>query len=412
MFRWGTWLPTMASVEPASGDSASGDMASGDTASGGMASGDTASGDMASGDMASGDMASGDMASGDMASGDMASGDMASGDMAPVETGSFSLEPPVTPSSVVELAALAPPAYVIIAAEKGAVSLTIDGGDLIAAIPLPFVIRIAVGMHGQEDLPVSALAPVHGSAADGRYVIHLARPSRFTHVPGESLRHVEVTRVLGTRFAVHWEESHLFDAWLQGPYVPSLHSMEPVALITENVSLAGLAALDDVSGQALRGASAAVFGWAAFNMEASLLAAAVVAVRLSPLCGALTRGSHRGGTGYPPLRPLVGAVLGDRGFWSNLTEEGRGWVAKIDLEPSDGSSATGPRLWERLSSREGRWFGLGPIERFDDPLYARHTFTSELGYVVPPAGAPPRVRTLAEAHETEECLFIEYEHLS
>ena len=129
-------------------------------------------------------------------------------------------------------------------------------------------------MHTQEDMPVSHLTPLNGDAADdGRFTIHLRQPTRYAHFSGESLRHVEVTNVLSTRFVVSWEESYLFEAWLRGPDVPNLHSALPVMITTANASLAGFNALGNAAGRALRGTSVAIFGWAAFSVEASALAA-------------------------------------------------------------------------------------------------------------------------------------------
>lgn len=312
--------------------------------------------------------------------------------------------PPPPSLSASELAAAARPANVILPAASGSVRLDIDGGAALAALDTPFVIRLAVGMHTQEDMPVSHLTPLNGDAADdGRFTIHLRQPTRYAHFSGESLRHVEVTNVLSTRFVVSWEESYLFEAWLRGPDVPNLHSALPVMITTANASLAGLNALGNAAGRALRGTSVAIFGWAAFSVEASALAAAAVALRLTPACSALSRGSRR--SQAAPLRPLAGALLGARGYWTNLTDEDSGWVAKLDF--ADGVVGEYRPLRERLSTREGRRFSIGPIETFEGPLYARQTTTSELGYIVPPA----RAMSVPEAEEDEECTSIEYQVL-
>ena len=92
-------------------------------------------------------------------------------------------------------------------------------------------------------------------------------------------------------------------------------------------------------------------------------------------------------------------------FWTNLTDEDSGWVAKLDF--ADGVVGEYRPLRERLSTREGRRFSIGPIETFEGPLYARQTTTSELGYIVPPARAMP----VPEAEEDEECTSIEYQVL-
>ena len=63
----------------------------------------------------------------------------------------------------------------------------------------------------------------------------MAEYTRFRHEPGQLLRHVEVLPLLDTRFVVSWEGEYLFDAFLQGPDVPSLHNPEPVALTTTTV---------------------------------------------------------------------------------------------------------------------------------------------------------------------------------
>ena len=354
-------------------------------------------------DVGSGDVGSGDVGSGDVGSGDVDSGDVGSGNLS---SDVFSSARTPSPALSAQAYAADSPAYTIASSPIGAVSLKVDGGGSLAALPVPFVIRVNVGMHVQEDLPVTALIPAHGDATDGRYVVHLARPTRKAHSVGEALRHVNVMPVLDAQFVVHWNSEHLFDLQIQGPDVPSLHMTTPITTMATNVSSAGMAALSDGSGEVLRAASAAVFGWSAFNIEASSLTAAAVILRLSTLCSALSRGSRRDARDLGQ-RPLVGALLGDRGYFTNLTDESSGWVAKLDL--GDAHHGDYRPVHEPLSTREARWFGIGAIERFADPLYARHTATSELGYVVPPAGVPPRVRTLAEATEPEECVMIEYE---
>ena len=104
---------------------------------------------------------------------------------------------------------------------------------------------------------------------------------------------------------------------------------------------------------------------------------------------------------------MVGALSGQRAYWSNVSDEGSGWVAKLDLTAGTKSGGH-QRLRERLSARESRLLGVGAIEVFDDPLYARYTHTSELSYVVPPLGEEPRLQTLAEVGLQQDCTLIEY----
>jgi hypothetical protein len=81
-------------------------------------------------------------------------------------------------------------------------------------------------------------------------------------------------------------------------------------------------------------------------------------------------------------------------------------VAKLDL--ADWAGGEYRPLRERLSSREGSRFSIGPMETFEGPLYARQTTTSELGYIVPPA----RAMSVPEAEEDDlECTSIEYQVL-
>ena len=73
---------------------------------------------------------------------------------------------------------------------------------LSAALPAPFVIRVAVGLPSQEDLTVASTEPLHGQGEDGRFRLRLAIPTRFAHQAGELLRHVELTRVQGDALVV------------------------------------------------------------------------------------------------------------------------------------------------------------------------------------------------------------------
>ena len=123
-----------------------------------------------------------------------------------VDDGARPLTPPLPPYSpplpAAAAAAASPPAVVIaLAAERSPVLLVRDGSAL-AALPAPFVIRVAVGLPSQEDLTVASTEPLHGQGEDGRFRLRLAIPTRFAHQAGELLRHVELTRVQGDALVV------------------------------------------------------------------------------------------------------------------------------------------------------------------------------------------------------------------
>ena len=169
--------------------------------------------------------------------------------------------------------------------------------------------------------------------------------------------------------------------------MPHLHSDLPVALTTANASLEGVRILADPASPVHSGALAAVFGWSSFGFEAATLAAVAVAIRLSPFGAArraLSRGSERAQRAGASLPPLVGALDLRRhvGYWSNITEEGAGWMAKVTL--SDARSGTyWPVSDSRLASHEQALFRVAPIATFESPLYSRPTPTSEIGHELP-----------------------------
>ena len=292
------------------------------------------------------------------------------------------------------------PAWVIAPASSGASVLTVDDGDALAALTLPFIVRIGVGSSAQEDLTVTEMWPLHGDGSDGRYSLRFAAPSRYAHVHGERLHHVELPQMLSTRFKVHWQGAHLFDAFVRGPDVPHLHgSTEPLALITINASAAGLAVLAEPAHRAVASTSAAIFGWASYSFENASFAAATVAILLSPFRGVLSRGRRATAS-----RPLVGALdlQRGRGYWSNVTEEQSGWVARLEL--ADDLGAAYVPLRTRLVSAEVQRFGVGPILPFDSTLYARYTPTSEQGFVLPELPSEPQPEWARD-----DVVLLEYE---
>ena len=165
------------------------------------------------------------------------------------------------------------------------------------------------------------------------------------------------------------------------------------------MSIEGLTALDNPTGYVTTATSVAVLGWAAFSFDAAMFGAPAVAVHLSSFRGALSRGSR------DEARPLVGAFDWERGigYWSNVTEQGSGWVAKLRLD-GVGEAAYSRAPSEQLAAREQRRYGVAPIETYQSRLYARYTATSELGYELAPR--PPAAQL--DEHDSEYQTLIEY----
>ena len=407
---------------------------------------------------ASGEAASG-LGSGELGSGELGSG---SGDLGSFEPLSPPDVPPPSPSPpplhrthLIAAADAAPPAYTIASAPAGSARLLVDAASPLAALQAhaPFMVRIGVGRPQQEDVIVTGLSALHGThtaeggvtAADGRFALLLAAPTKFAHVPGEALRHIARQAVLSTRFTVHaGSRAHLFDARILGPDAPTLDAdgEPPLSLQLVNITNLGMTTLEHaVHGQAaLAAATAAIRGWACFGFEPAVVAASSVAIRLfgvrksAPLTARgpplLSRGGPSAQDAAPPtvadlgasapsprLRHLA-AVLDPAtsvGYWSNVSEAGSGWVAKLRLDElprppvvdstagafsyssatATSSEATGlptsaggrgaswASYWqgaERLTSAERRAFGLGLVAaRYGSEQYARYTTTSELG---------------------------------
>jgi hypothetical protein len=356
-------------------------------------------------------------------------------------------EPPPTPPSpppppsdkaiAVATADASGPAYTIASTPPGASHLLVDGASPLASLHMPFLIRIAVGQAQQEDLVVAGASALHGvngteTAADGRFALHLASPSRYAHVPGEALRHISRQAVLGTRFHIYSGGGRggeaalpLFECRIASADAPHLHDDgEPVELQLFNLSSRGFRALRE-SGSAsstdlLRASAAAVRGWASFSFEPAMALAAAVAIRFFRFekhgrssgrtsGGVAGGGGDAGGGGWmsltrggdaahetSPLRPLVGALdlQASRGYWSNVSESGSGWVSKLRLRSF-------PRFGQRLRDRgefvddgvywpstapltadERRMLGVGPVGAIlngGSRLHARYTLSSELG---------------------------------
>jgi len=86
---------------------------------------------------------------------------------------------------------------------EGAAELRVDDGTPLAALPTPFLLRIAVGFYNQEDVAVGSVTPLHGNGTgDGRYMLAFTHATRYAHAPGEVMRHVRPHEVLRTRFDV------------------------------------------------------------------------------------------------------------------------------------------------------------------------------------------------------------------
>ena len=375
--------------------------------------------------------------------------------------------PPTDTAIAIEAAQLAPPAFTLKAAPLGGSTLLVDGASPLAALRLPIMIRIAVGRPQQEDLVVKRAVPLHPdrhnkssyaleTSTDGRFTLHLGSPLRYNHVPGEALRHVERQRSLGTQFIIHRgggddADSHLFDARILGPDAPHLHADGGVdtrgntlELQYDNITANGYIMLHDgIRSRALSTAlSAAIRGWAAFSFEPHMFAAPAVAIRMYAAPKAQHPGGlklSRGGSSAqddipqvgqagasvtpPPLRALVGVLdpSNGYGYWTNVSEDGSGWVAKLRLSEfpkrrddlshggmpysyNDDAAATQPTAhrayWdggEKLTASERLAFGLGEVgELYGSPLYARYTRTSELG-LSPETMRRVKVRASAEA---------------
>ena len=86
---------------------------------------------------------------------------------------------------------------------EGAAELRVDDGTPLAALPTPFLLRIAAGFYNQEDVAVGSVTPLHGNGTvDGRYMLAFTHATRYAHAPGEVMRHVRPHEVLRTRFDV------------------------------------------------------------------------------------------------------------------------------------------------------------------------------------------------------------------
>ena len=262
--------------------------------------------------------------------------------------------------------------------------------------------------------------------------------------------------------------TRLFDAYIVGPDAPHLHDEStPLDLQLSDLSVEGMRALgryqpttaggslppfahythgtllthdeqlrraEANAGALMLAASAAVRGWASFAFEPSAFSAATVAIRLLPIAPvrvapgsgidlndgrlrgrlALTRGGPSHQRPPLPLRPLVGAIdmATSRGYWSNVSESGIGWVAPValadfpkairggprqagfDVDSSreswpDGLLGSGGGVAATLSAEERAMLGVGPVaSRFGSgPLYGRYTPTSELGVELPAASS-------------------------
>ena len=354
--------------------------------------------------------------------------------------------PPSDAQSAFERAAAAPPAFVVADAAAGGTALLVDGADALAALHTPFLARLAVGLRQQEDVAIASVQSPH-TRRDGRFALHLARGTvlRHGHAAGEAIRRVDRQAVLRTRFAVHWGGTRLFDALIDGAEAPHLHGGERgLGMRLADITPDGYAMLhaDDAAGGAADGAAgaiasagaaaplprgvtpalvaAAVRGWCAFIFEPAAFAASTVHLRFAlvdaaqlagaprradmpppaaapeqntstptaavvPTAGFFTRGGIAAHTRLP-LRPLVGAIDIDRarGYWSNISEAGRGWVAKVSLfefpHRHDAYWEAGDSGRFELTASEQRMLGVGPIDRaFNNPHYSRATPTSELG---------------------------------
>ena len=329
------------------------------------------------------------------------------------------------------------------------------------------MIRIAVGRPQQEDLVVKRAVPLHpdrhnkssyalDTSTDGRFTLHLGSPLRYNHVPGEALRHVERQRSLGTQFIIHRgggddADSHLFDARILGPDAPHLHADGGVdtrgntlELQYDNITANGYIMLHD--GIRSRALSTA--------LSAAIRGVGRLLLRAAHVCGARCGDTHVCGTEGtasrwveaesrrepaqddipqvgqagasvtpPPLRALVGVLdpSNGYGYWTNVSEDGSGWVAKLRLSEfprrrddlshggmpytaNDDAAATQPTAhrayWdggEKLTASERLAFGLGEVgELYGSPLYARYTRTSELG-LSPETMRRVKVRASAEA---------------
>lgn len=289
-------------------------------------------------------------------------------------------------------------AFTIAHASVGDATLLVDSATPLVRVPMPLVIRIAIGLPQQEDLPVVSFSTLHFSngtvaapmSADGRYSLRLGAPTRFAHAAGEPLRVIDRQAILQTRFQIFTERPggspsgssavapvvRLFDGYLMGPDAPHLHDEDaPLDLQLSDLSADGMKALGRHDPTVRKGrpsyrhhaygplsahdapllqsawqsaaplmltVSAAVRGWASFAFEPSAFTAANVAIRLRPVhanVGSANRrlSLSRGGTSLHrpalPLLPLVGAVdlATGRGYWTNATEGGLGWVASLRL---------------------------------------------------------------------------------
>lgn len=268
----------------------------------GSGSGEVGSAELGSG---SGEEGSADLGSGSGESGDAGgSGVVGSGDYGSAENPSPpSAPPPSAPplpptaaALAIEAADFAPPAFTIASAPANSGKLLVDAASPLAAVHVPYMIRICVGRPQQEDLVVSGIEALHGNystrdsafptASDGRFALHLASPTLFAHVPGEALRHVQRQAVLSTTFPIHaGASSHLFDATILGPDAPHLHAdgaSSSLELQLANITSRGYATLHDpTAGPAtIAAATAAVRGWASFGFAPAVISAASVAIRL------------------------------------------------------------------------------------------------------------------------------------
>ena len=434
--------------------------------------GQPASGEGSSGD----DLGSGDL----MGSGDSGGAFMGSGENNESGAPEPPLIPPLAPPPAfpppepseflvaTDAAHTAGPVFTLSPSASGADTLLVDAASKVAAVPPPFLIRIACGLKQQEDLVVTAADALHGfnktfaNAPDGRFAFHLGSPARYAHGVGESLRLVDRQAILRTTFKIYHGEGaldvdggarRLFDATIVGPDAPHIHSEgEPLDLQLADITADGMHALRrhhptlrpgmshahhdygdleahetswdaqqaDPSVRALLLAmNAAIRGWAAFGFEPAIFAAATVAIRLISRRG----GRHgRGGGGRSgqafvlsrgggallvpdpkPLRPLAGALdlANSRGYWTNISEAGSGWVAALPLDdfphaPRGGAlgapqhrgfgAGSHREAWPAgrpqpmLTAEERQLLGVGPVnDRYGSELYARYTPTSELG---------------------------------
>ena len=332
-------------------------------------------------------------------------------------------------ASTASTAALAsPPSVTIARCGGGSTTLVVEEGAPLASLAqhTPFLVRIAIGSPRQEDLAVSHASPVHGTGADGRYELRLAAPTRYAHPAGDHLRYVERQRVLSTRFVIQSDGDHLFDAFVRGPAAPHLHDDDEggTSLRLENMTRVGHALLAGRLHQhrssVLTLATRAVHGWAAFSYAPDAFAAQAVAVQMSAISRQtvpLSRGSSRPGEeGGDSLAPLVAVIdLGRQcGYWSNVSEEGSGWVVKLHLH--DLARGSYWRAAEELSSSERRLLGVGPIGSFETPLHARYTRTSEHGEQLPDAANEATSlpdggivsETLSPAVDDQNLTLVEY----